>query len=208
MELLDEHWPESMIPTLNDDETRDTGPRIVSLMRWVKTLKTEVGISTAVPSMILDVIKMVGDPEDYNITVGWTDHRWVGKGLGDPETWNSGYTLDPHYYASAGCNDLFTWGSADSEDITPDNVHILVETFEELKALDAVAKATNEPRAIGHLSNLFSARVRRMRPQGAALPTSGALRELFLAAGPAREIDFANPKSTDGEYQYTPAVSG
>lgn len=39
MSLLDEHWPESMIPTLSDDVSRDPGPRIVSLLRWVEALR-------------------------------------------------------------------------------------------------------------------------------------------------------------------------
>lgn len=43
MELLDEHWPESMIPTLADNEERDAGPRIVSLIRWVAALTLPVG---------------------------------------------------------------------------------------------------------------------------------------------------------------------
>lgn len=42
MSLLDEHWPESMIPTLSDDVSRDPGPRIVSLLRWVEALRAQV----------------------------------------------------------------------------------------------------------------------------------------------------------------------
>jgi DNA repair exonuclease SbcCD ATPase subunit len=42
MALLNEHWPESIFPTLADDEDRDTGPRIVSLLRWVELLTREV----------------------------------------------------------------------------------------------------------------------------------------------------------------------
>lgn len=39
MSLLDEHWPESIFPTLPDDSGRDPGPRIVSLLRWVEHLQ-------------------------------------------------------------------------------------------------------------------------------------------------------------------------
>jgi hypothetical protein len=39
MELLDEHWPEDIVPTLEDDVYRDTGARIVSLIRWVERLR-------------------------------------------------------------------------------------------------------------------------------------------------------------------------
>ena len=35
MELLDEHWPADIFPTLPDDDRRDLGPRIVSLIRMV-----------------------------------------------------------------------------------------------------------------------------------------------------------------------------
>ena len=34
MELLDKHWPEDIFPTLQDSPFRDSGARIVSLMRW------------------------------------------------------------------------------------------------------------------------------------------------------------------------------
>jgi len=39
MELLDEHWPADIFPTLEDDLERDAGARIVSLLRWVDRLK-------------------------------------------------------------------------------------------------------------------------------------------------------------------------
>ena len=38
MELLDEHWPADLFPTLQDDPERDAGARIVSLLRWVNML--------------------------------------------------------------------------------------------------------------------------------------------------------------------------
>jgi hypothetical protein len=41
MEMLDRNYPQSVFPTLPDDETRDPGPRIVSLIRQMTTaLKT------------------------------------------------------------------------------------------------------------------------------------------------------------------------
>lgn len=39
MSLLDEHWPEVIFPTIEDQESRDPGPRIVSLIRWVDQLR-------------------------------------------------------------------------------------------------------------------------------------------------------------------------
>lgn len=42
LQTLDKHWPESFIPTKEDDPERDTGARIVSLLRWVSQLRAEV----------------------------------------------------------------------------------------------------------------------------------------------------------------------
>lgn len=39
MALLDEHWPEDIFPTREDDIRRDAGARIVSLIRWVDRLR-------------------------------------------------------------------------------------------------------------------------------------------------------------------------
>ncbi len=39
MALLDEHWPEDIFPTREDDIARDAGARIVSLIRWVDRLR-------------------------------------------------------------------------------------------------------------------------------------------------------------------------
>ncbi|AEJ92513.1 hypothetical protein SEA_TOTO_42 [Mycobacterium phage Toto] len=41
MELLDEHWPADIFPTLPDDDKRDPGPRIISLLRWVSRLRAQ-----------------------------------------------------------------------------------------------------------------------------------------------------------------------
>lgn len=40
MSLLDEHWPEALHPTVDDDASRGPGPRIVSLLRWVNTYQS------------------------------------------------------------------------------------------------------------------------------------------------------------------------
>ena len=39
--LLDEHWPTEFLPTLPDDDKRDPGPRIVSLLRWLASERAE-----------------------------------------------------------------------------------------------------------------------------------------------------------------------
>jgi hypothetical protein len=42
MALLDEHWPEDIFPTREDDTARDPGPRIISLLRWTIRLRAEL----------------------------------------------------------------------------------------------------------------------------------------------------------------------
>lgn len=41
MALLDEHWPEDIFPTREDDTARDPGPRIISLLRRTIRLRAE-----------------------------------------------------------------------------------------------------------------------------------------------------------------------
>lgn len=41
MALLDENYPVSVFPTTEDDPDRDTGPRIISLMRTIGQLRAE-----------------------------------------------------------------------------------------------------------------------------------------------------------------------
>lgn len=41
MELLDEHWPTDIFPTLPDSGSRDPGPRIVSLLRWLDAARKD-----------------------------------------------------------------------------------------------------------------------------------------------------------------------
>lgn len=95
------------------------------------------------------------------------------------------------------CNDLFYWACADSEEITPDNLDVLEQAFADLRTLSErwrdwhKAKKGNEgspPFIYMHLGlELFCARVRKMRPQGACydkFPPEVAA--LFDAAGPPR----------------------
>jgi hypothetical protein len=46
MSLLDEHYPESVFPTADDREGRDSGPRIVSLIRQLNRLRADSGNSS------------------------------------------------------------------------------------------------------------------------------------------------------------------
>lgn len=85
------------------------------------------------------------------------------------------------------CNDVFCWGCADHEPLSPSNLEALEQ------ALVDVERA-HGPRGRPFASDLFCARLRGMRPQGAvyeALP--GPLWPLFDACGPAREPGLGNP---------------
>ncbi len=105
-------------------------------------------------------------------------------------------TDDPEYGPVsffANCNDLFFWGSADCEDITPGNIHVLEQAVADMRALDLVdSDGSPAPWRAAHL--LFCARVRGERPQGAYYSyIEKEYWPLFDAAGPARETGFGNP---------------
>jgi hypothetical protein len=102
------------------------------------------------------------------------------------------YVEDGVLCLSADVSDIFAWGSADSEEITPQTLPVLEEAFRELKALGSPPWGRAE-----WLPELYAARVRGMRPQGAAYPegaADGAVAALLDACGPARETGLGNPK--------------
>lgn len=81
------------------------------------------------------------------------------------------------------CNDVFYWGCSDCEELTPENRDIFV-------------KACEEARSYG--PELFVARVRNMRPQGAIYKgMKPELAALFNAAGPERNVGLGNPMNND-----------
>jgi len=79
------------------------------------------------------------------------------------------------------CNDLFFWACADAEQITEDNIEILLTAYEDAKAADEDGEC--------YASLLFCARARGMRPQGAYYKSfPKALWALFDACGPERKV--------------------
>ena len=58
IELLDEHWPKDIFPTLPDDKGRDLGPRLVSLIRINDQLR---GRLAAVGALARELIAAQGD---------------------------------------------------------------------------------------------------------------------------------------------------
>src|SRR5205814_9658982 len=86
-------------------------------------------------------------------------------------------------HVAVNCNDTFFWGCADAEEITPENI----ATFEQAVA-DLLAH--------GHLAGeLFAARVRKQRPQGASYDECYPREtwRLFDACGPIYETGLGNP---------------
>lgn len=111
------------------------------------------------------------------------------------------------------CSDLFFWGCADSEEITEENLPRLETLAEELEAMGKVKyprthSVTGEvtygdlPATIW-IEEIFCARERQMRPQGACYERwPQEIRDLCNAAGPPRDIDFGNPFTQEQEYEY------
>lgn len=89
---------------------------------------------------------------------------------------------------SADVSDVFAWGGADAETIGYQDLPLLVETWADLTHLDKLV----------WLPELYAARKRGERPQGAAYPSAldgWKLKELFDACGPVRTTGFGNPRS-------------
>lgn len=87
----------------------------------------------------------------------------------------------------ANVSDVFAWGGSDAEEITPENLPILMQAVADLTSIhrfDAI-----------YAPELFAARLRGMRPQGAAYPKErAATQALFDACGPERDPGLGNPR--------------
>lgn len=83
-------------------------------------------------------------------------------------------------------NDLFYWACGDAEEVTPDALPALKQAIADCKAIDPTDDAD-----VGCW--LFTCRIRKMRPQGAAYPAKKYW-TLFDACGPEREIGPGNPR--------------
>jgi hypothetical protein len=85
----------------------------------------------------------------------------------------------------ANVSDVFWWGTSDMEEITPATLPVLEQTFRDLKYLDETYD----------LAVLYAARIRKMRPQGAAYEYhSVEVQALLNECGPRRERSLTNPK--------------
>lgn len=97
---------------------------------------------------------------------------------------------DSKLEVAADCSDCFWWGCADAEEITSENFQLFRDTVTECESLDA----SSENFASLYAGELFAARVRKMRPQGASYELyHPALWPLFNACGPERTCEYGNP---------------
>lgn len=109
-------------------------------------------------------------------------------------SWNAN-NGEIEFYANV--NDVFFWACADAEDVTPEN-------FAELKKAIADIRLAAPGTFMEHDYGveLFAARNRGMRPQGAAYPPKDSgLVPLFDAAGPFRETGTGNPCPDQESYK-------
>lgn len=91
-------------------------------------------------------------------------------------------------YLSANVSDVFVWGGSDCEPITLGTLRHLEQAYTDLKAIGGEE----------FTAELYTARRRRLRPQGAAYPnaTHEAWRKvstLYDACGPERKRGLGNP---------------
>ena len=127
--------------------------------------------------------------------------------------WKTDKDGNLHVYVNV--SDFFVWGCSDVEEITSqEDIEGLRKAFEDSREF---AETVKTPRDAGgyvsrediakvsasiHWPELWAARKRGMRPQGAIYPYLKGIESLFDAAGPERDIDVLNPKDQQGNYKY------
>ncbi len=88
---------------------------------------------------------------------------------------------DENLNFNINCNDFFFWGCADCVDITEEYFFVLEKSIEQAGDDGAL---------------LYCARIRKMRPQGAAYKfIYEKNKKLFDECGPEREVGTGNPES-------------
>lgn len=119
-----------------------------------------------------------------------TELEFIRRVLAAFDTWHKAdvfWRVEPDgvkFFADVA--DVFVWGSADCEEVRREDVVDL-----ERAKVDLLAIEGSEPTC---LAELYAARKRRERPQGAWYRgTETAVRALFDACGPLREVGLGNP---------------
>ncbi len=93
-------------------------------------------------------------------------------------------------------NDTFYWGTADCEPVTPDDFPDLASARDDVKSLTGVLGYDEWTANLSqHVADLYAARRRGERPQGASYKFyPEAIWPLFDACGPERETGLGNPR--------------
>lgn len=98
---------------------------------------------------------------------------------------------------AAMCSDTFWWGCADAEEITDENIGLFIKTVDECQALKSAGHLHYGEKycwSTSYCDELFAARVRKMRPQGASYELyPSCLWPLFNECGPERQCENGNP---------------
>jgi len=105
-------------------------------------------------------------------------------------------TKEDEVKCAINCNDFFYWACSDAVDLEVEDLPLLQQTYDDLKALETLEC----PILIDNVELLYCARKRMMRPQGAFykyLPKETWT--LFNACGPHRKENVANPVETPEE---------
>lgn len=151
--------------------------------------------------------EQASDAEDSAVLRGMTPEQqfkfvlrvlsiFNGFGNGSPSSDQLWWRTDAEYAPVTllvNCNDTFWWGCSDCEQVTPANVELLERAVADVRAVGGGGTESTE---------LFCARVRGMRPQGACYRHyDKATWPLFDACGPEREVGFGNPYAPGGNVE-------
>lgn len=108
------------------------------------------------------------------------------------------------------CSDMFWWGAADSEDVTPENIHELEKAIVDMKALGGQAAKDSFVtfgQTVGQAPLLFIARMRKMRPQGTLYSyLNTSVWHIFDECGPEREPTGTNTPRPSFEEKRTKEI--
>lgn len=107
--------------------------------------------------------------------ISYREKEWSPKGP---------VPVEPHFEIALDCSDTFGWGVADAQEITGETLPILEATLKDWKY------------GLFPLGDLYAARVRKMRPQGACYKVryDPSTWRMFDECGPERELGPGNPK--------------
>lgn len=157
-------------------------------------------------AVVLEVIKALGDPDGFDVTIQFHELEWVGAELGD-RGYNNEFVLNPRFTVGADCSDVFETACSDVEEVTEENIALFIQTLNELRSIEDQVQRIGDGddrdwAATSYVTSLFAARVRRMRPLDAYRSQAGRRVAALLAdAGPSRVISVAGMAPDGAAYR-------